>query len=112
MKALVILNTILEDEEYEDMECVASGFIKSYFEKAISELEAIKYNYEAQEIIIKDLKSQLSSNPLQLNCDGCEHLEFSMILNSETCTSKEDCKRYERIIADKYPDLFKPKDTK
>lgn len=42
MKALVILNTILEDEEYEGMECVASNFKRSYFEKAIAELEASK----------------------------------------------------------------------
>jgi len=39
MKALVILQTILEDEEYEDMECVACGFTKTYLEKAIAELE-------------------------------------------------------------------------
>lgn len=42
MKALVILNTILEDEEWEGMKCVASDFKRSYVEKAIAELEALQ----------------------------------------------------------------------
>ena len=33
------MQTILQDEEYEDMECVVCGFTRTYLEKAIAELE-------------------------------------------------------------------------
>lgn len=90
MKALVLIEKNLNVEHPEVKE-------------AISELEALQQH-------IKDLESQLSSNPLQLTCDGCTYSICDATTYAECASACYKCTRQPHRI-DMYKFIFK-KDTK
>lgn len=119
MKALIILNHIQEDANYCN-DCGGLDYcnnINPYkicgmqleIDEAISELEELQQH-------IKDLESQLSSNPLQLTCETC--VEFSIFNASKKemyyedgiCLHGMSCAN--RVFKNYGCILHTPKDTK
>lgn len=85
--AVVILNNVSDIKAKE-------------YKEAIEELKTLQANYEAQEIIIADLKKQLEPK----TCEGCNYsLDDKPYSKSETCLA---CIR-NTIIAFDY---YEPKD--
>lgn len=70
MKALDLLVMLYSDYHLEDLD--------EDFEEAIEELKVLQSNYEAQEIIIADLKKQLEALQAPKTCDGCVHGVFGI----------------------------------
>lgn len=91
---------ILEDYRDSNRFIGKRGSMKLYNDaiEAISELEALQQH-------IKNLESQLSSNPLQLTCDGCKWNGSVYEDWSEHCGN---CAR--NVIQE--DDMFETKDTK